>query len=53
MVINMLAYLVRRMDEYRVNFDRDRRHRKVPDKVTELKSTITELDNMLEGFKAD
>jgi len=32
MVINMLAYLVRRMDEYRVNFNRDRRYRKVPDR---------------------
>lgn len=54
MVINMLAYLVRRMDECRVNFNKETEDtRKYQTEVTELKNTITELKNTLTGLKAD
>lgn len=42
------------MDEYRVNFHKETEDtRKYQTEVTELKSTITKLNNILEEFKAD
>jgi len=52
MVIKMFTELRKRMDEHRENFsDKIEDRRTFQAQVTELKSTVTELKNALEGVQ--
>lgn len=51
MVIKMLPNLERRMDEYRINFNKTENTRKYQTKVTEL-NTITEVKDTGEAFNS-
>lgn len=50
MVIKMLTEVRGKMHEQSENFNRDRKYKIIPNRITELKNSISELKNSEEGF---